>query len=89
MADPITPPVPEPAPVAITVTPQEAQVLGTVQQLIKADKSAVVAGIIHVAVLLAASLGMHLDAKDTAILGSIVAVGLSYFVTLKLPQKKP
>lgn len=81
---PITPPVTPP------LTPAEAEavkVVGFVQKYVRADKSAVVAGLLHVAVLLVAAMNLHLSAKDTAILGSIVAAGVSYFINLRLPPK--
>jgi hypothetical protein len=57
-----------------------------IQKIVKADKSAIVAAVVHVAILLVTALGLHLNGKDVAILGSIVAVGLSYFVSVNLAK---
>jgi hypothetical protein len=48
---------------------------------VKADKSAIVAAVLHIAVLLVSALYLKLPAKDVAVLGSIVAGGTGYFVT--------
>lgn len=87
MADPmITPPVPEDvlaeAEKVIQDPANVAEDLTLVQRFVKADKSSVVAAIVHVAVLLVAALGMHLSGTDVATLGSIASGGLSYFVGL-------
>lgn len=88
---PITPPVPAEVLSALeTVAANGSNIeadVSALQRFVKADKSAVVAAVIHVAVLLVAALNLHLDARDTAILGSIVAAGLGYFVSLRLPSK--
>lgn len=83
MADPITPPV-APVPPAPDA---EQKALSFVQRLVKSDKSAVVAGILHIAVLLVAAMKLKLSASDTAILGSIVAAGVAYFINLRLPPR--
>lgn len=79
---PVTPPV-APDPVKADVI----EGLTLLQRYVKADKSAVVAAGVHIAVLLVAALRLHLSAEDTAILGSIVAAGVSYFINLRLPPK--
>lgn len=87
---PITPPVAQEVLEALnsgSVEKDAVAELGVLQRFVKADKSAVVAAVIHVAVLLVAALNLHLDARDTAILGSIVAAGLGYFVSMRLPSK--
>ena len=93
--EPITPPVAVP-PAAVTApqaaVPSIAQLeadLSFLQRFVRADKGAVVGAVLHVAVLLVTAIGLHLSAKDTAILGSIVTVGVSYFLTVNFNRKKP
>lgn len=45
------------------------------------DKTAIVAALMHIAVLLVTAVYLHLPAKDVAVLGSIVAAGGAYFTT--------
>lgn len=89
---PITPPVPPDVLAAfekpVEAPPSVAADLTMLQRLVKADKSASVAAVLHVAVLQAAALGMHLSGKDVAILSSIVSLGLSYFVGLTIRSTK-
>lgn len=81
----ITPPV---APDVLAALEHDAPAeLSALQKLVKSDKSAVVAALLHIAVLLVAVFGLHLTAKDTAVLGSIVAAGVSYFLSLNLHTK--
>lgn len=83
---PITPPVPagllEDAAKAVE-TDVKAEV-PALQKIVKADKSAIVAGIVHVLVLLIAAFGLHMPARDVAVMGSLVTAGLSWFLTLNL-----
>ena len=61
--------------------------LSFVQKLVRSDKSAVVSALLHAAILLVAALGLKLPAKDVAVLGTIVTVGVSYFLGLNLNTK--
>lgn len=61
--------------------------LGLLQRVVRADKSAFVAALVHVAILVVAALGLHLSGKDVATLGSIVTLGLSYFVSVNFNSK--
>lgn len=57
-------------------------VVAEAQKMARVDSRGIVAAVVHLAVLLVAAFGLHLDASQVAILGSIVAAGLSYFVAL-------
>lgn len=88
---PITPPVLEDAVIAADdVAKNGANVtadLTLFQKVVASDKSAIVAAVVHVAVLLVAAFRLHLSGTDVATLGSIVAAGLAYFVHLDLNKK--
>jgi hypothetical protein len=58
--------------------------LTALQKLVRADKSAIVAGIVHVLILIVAAFKLKLSGRDVAVLGSIVSAGLSYFVGLNI-----
>jgi hypothetical protein len=52
------------------------------QKVARVDSRGIVAAVVHLAVLLVAAFGLKLDASQVAVLGSIVAAGLAYFVAL-------
>lgn len=82
---PITPAVPADVLAAVTSDPTSVQNdVSALQKLVKADKSAIVSGVVHVAILVVAAFKLHLSGKDVAVLGSIVSAGLSYFVGLNI-----
>lgn len=87
----VTPPVPEnllaDAEQAIKNGINVKADIPVIQRIVKADKSAIVAALIHVLVLLVAAFKLHLTGKDVAVLGSIVTAGLSWFLTLNLTSK--
>lgn len=84
---PITPPVQLPE--EVSVPEPVAADLTALQRLAASDKSAVVAAVLHAAVLLDAALGLHLSASQVAILGTIVSAGVSYFLTVRINARKP
>lgn len=89
MASETTPPVSTAELAAASfVTPALEAELSAVQKFVKADKSAIVAAIVHVAVLLVGAFSLHLTAKDIAVISGIVTAGLSWFLTLNLASKK-
>lgn len=61
--------------------------ISVLQKLVAADKSAIIAAIVHVSVLLVAAFKLHLSADDIAWLGTIVTTGLTYFVQANLSSK--
>jgi hypothetical protein len=71
---------------AVTAAPTIQAELSALQKIVKADKSAIVAAIVHVAVLLVGAFSLHLTAQDTAVLSSIVTAGLAWFLTLNLSK---
>jgi hypothetical protein len=56
------------------------------QKAARVDSRGIVAAVVHLTVLLVAAFGLKLDASQVAVLGSIVAAGLSYFVAVN-PRK--
>lgn len=89
--EPITPPVAQQvlsdAEQAIKNGSNVQADLTLLQKIVTADKSAIIAAIVHVAVLVVAAFKLHLSGSDVAILGSIVTAGLSWFLTVNLAQK--
>lgn len=81
---PITPPVPADVLESISadVAKEAPAVVGEAQKVARVDSRGIVAAVVHLAVLLVAAFGLHLDASQVAVLGSIVAAGLAYFVAL-------
>jgi hypothetical protein len=56
--------------------------LSLLQRVVKADKSVIVATLVHVGVLCAAYFGLKLTAQQIAIMGSIVAGGLGLLMQM-------
>ena len=91
---PDTPPVPFSVPAIPVPDPVLVDVekgLTLLQRFVKADKTAVAAGLFHIAVLLTAYLGLKLSAQDVAIIGSLVSAGVTYFLGMhfKLAAQVP
>lgn len=82
---PITPPVPDAT--SVDLPAQVANDLTLVQRFVQADKAVVIAALIHITVLLLASLNMHLTAEQTAEVGTVVTVGLTYFLGVHFRKK--
>lgn len=76
----ITPPVPQDVLDAINAEASKLQ--ADVARVQKWDKSPLVAAVLHVAVLMGSALYLKLPPKDVAVLGSVYAVGGSYFLTV-------
>lgn len=87
MREQIVPPV-NPA-ATIAISPAIAQDVAVVQGIVRSDRTVIVAAIVHVAVLLAAYFGLHLDAQQIAVIGSIVAGGLGLLLQMHFTVSKP
>lgn len=68
-------------------SPAVSAEITALQKVLRSDKSAIVAGLVHVAVPLVAALGLRLNGQDVAILTSIVSSGVTYFLSLNFRVK--
>lgn len=86
MAEQITPPV-DPAALEAAVAQEAPKALSLAQKIVRAEKAPVAAALLQGSVLLTSYLGMHLTAGQIAILGSIEASGLAYFLSAHFKSK--
>jgi hypothetical protein len=84
MSEQIVPPVSTASLVNITNVSADLSLL---QKFVAADKTVVIAAIVHVAVLLVAYFGLHLDAKQVAVIGSIVSGGIGLLLQMHFTAK--
>lgn len=63
------------------------QDLNILQRFARADKTVVIAAIVHVILLLTACFKLHLDAKQVAVIGSIVSGGIGLLLQMHINSK--